>query len=140
MELKPLNRVKRMTSNVAVVLMLLCGISFAANAVSISTATGYVTVTSSNGDKKRLAEGDELNDGDVITTGGESSVTFTLEDGTLISLGALETYSFVASGAKDGNGIFASRSLSSSKNSLSTATSAGGTVGTTPPEGGSPSN
>ncbi|GAA6137332.1 hypothetical protein NBRC116583_10790 [Arenicella sp. 4NH20-0111] len=125
----------------SVILIFLIGLSANAIAVTIDSVAGYVTVTTSEGEVKRLNEGDKLNDGDVINTGNESSVSFTLADGTLVSLRSLESYSYQAGdNSTDDGSMVTSGSLNSKKSSLSTATSAGGTVGTTPSDGGSPSN
>lgn len=107
---------------------------------SIDNITGYATVTTANGDVKRLANGDTLNEGDVLNTGSESSASITLANGDVIKLGEKDTYTIA--GTSSEGGTFAQRSLSTKQPTLSTATSAGGGVAApvTPMPGGSPSN
>ena len=123
---------------IAALLLVTAGASLAAQAGTVGTVVGYVTVTNANGDTKRLKDGDTLEIGDVITTGDDSSATFVLANGETITLGASQTYTVAKS--SDGDSPFAGRPLSNKSPSLSTATSAGGSVETTPDAGGSPTN
>jgi hypothetical protein len=122
---------------IAALLLVFVG---AAQADSVGAITGYATVTSANGDTKRLKLGDTLEVGDVVNTGNESSITIVLANGTTITLGSLQTYTVVKGSDGGGDNGFAPSSLSSKSPTLSTATSAGGSVETTPDPGGSPTN
>ena len=67
---------------VAVLLLISATSAFAKdNTASIDNLTGYATVTDVNGDVKRLANGDTLNEGDVLNTGAGSAVSITLASG-----------------------------------------------------------
>jgi hypothetical protein len=162
--LKYKNTIKQLSGALLAALFLLNSGALLANEASAITAiTGYVTVTALNGDTKRLALGDKLKNGDVVNTGNESSVSITLANGEVVTLGGLARYT--VGGQNDaGGGAFANRSLSDKSPTLSTATSAGGgivqdnevppvtptppapvdppapTPPTTPPPGGSPSS
>ena len=124
---------------IAGLLLVTAGAALAAQAGSADAVVGYVTVTNTNGDVKRLNDGDTLEVGDVVTTGEDSSVSIVLANGETITLGASQSYTLVK-GSDGGDGGFAGRSLSSKSPSLSTATSAGGSVEITPDAGGSPTN
>lgn len=125
---------------IAVLLLITASSSFADEAGQADAVVGYVTVTNSDGEVKRLKDGDSLEYGDIINTGEESSVTIVLASGETITLSALQTYT-VAKGAGTGDdgSPYAERSLSTGSPTLSTATSAGGTS-VTPGDGGSPTN
>lgn len=129
---------------IALLLLVSTNSAFAQDAAaSINNVAGYATVTTANGDTKRLAEGDELMEGDILNTGANSSASITLANGEVIQLGELATYTVGAvAGTNNESGVFAQRSLSTKSPTLSTATSAGGGISapTTPTEGGSPSN
>jgi len=130
----------------ASLLSLGVGQVWADSAVIVASVSGYVTVTDSEGETKRLKDGDKVEAGSVINTGSGSGVIITLPDGKVVNLGELDSFA-VTPGAGDGSGgAFAQGSFSSKPGSptLSTATSAGGGVNngapTTPQPGGSPTN
>lgn len=129
----------------ATLLLMSTGAAFAESSVaSVSGLTGYATVTNADGEVKRVANGDELNEGDVLNTGADSAVSIVLANGETLTIGQLESYTVSESVAKNssaGDG-FAQRSLNTKSPSLSTATSAGGGISapTTPAPGGSPTN
>ena len=139
MYIKYENTLKRLSCTlIAALLLVTASSSFAEGAINVEAVVGYVTVTNADGEVKRLKSGDTVENGDIITTGEESSVSIILANGKTITLGASQTYT-VGKNSDDGNGAFAPRSLSTGSPTLSTATSAGGTS-TTPEDGGSPTN
>jgi len=124
----------------AAALILVTGLSFAQASVSIGIVTGYVTATSADGEVKRVKDGEELKEGDVINTGNESKVSIVLANGETITLGPLDSYTVGQIANKGSGGTFAPRSLTNKSPTLSTATSAGGGISdpnaapvTTPP-------
>lgn len=131
----------------AIVLLFLAQTSLAQDAGTISAVDGYVTVTSANGETKRVEAGDTVQNGDVVNTGNESAATIVLANGKTITLGSLDSYT-VNGGPANGEGdSVAPTSLNNTTPTLSTATSAGGSLitptddaPTTPTEGGSPTN
>lgn len=142
------NAIKYVSSALlAVILLMATGNLFAeGNGASVSDVSGYVTVTNKDGDVKRLKAGDSLKDGEVVNTGNDSGISILLASGETLTLGAQSSYTVggsVGSGDK-----FAHRSLGGNAPTLSTSTTAGGTIGgvdgvdapTTPGDGGSPTN
>jgi len=106
------------------------------NAV-VSSVSGYATITDSNGEVRRLKEGDTVDEGDKISTGNDSSLQLILSNGKVFTLGALENFTFSQAAASNlassGSGSAPanlsgknSKSLSRSSSSLSAAVSAGG--------------
>jgi len=100
---------------------------------TVSSVNGYATVTDSDGNVKRLKEGDSINIGDVINTGSTSSLEITLSDGQVISIGELASFTFsnaaIAASIADadlGSGSSGTASLGQGSSSLSAAVSAGG--------------
>jgi len=127
-------------SSLMAVLLIIGSVAVAAeNTAVVKAVSGYVTKTSDNGEKKRLAPEDHLIDGNIITTGENSSVLLLLANGQTITLGPLASYTVgqkvVGNGISGGVGAVSSAAASPT---LSTATSAGG--GITPDDGGSPIN
>lgn len=128
MYLKYKNTIKQLSGALLAALFLLnSGALLANEAGAITAITGYATVTASNGDTRRLALGDKLENGDVVDTGNESSVSITLANGEVVKLGGLASYTVGGQNNADG-GTFANRSLSKKSPTLSTATSAGGGI------------
>jgi len=127
----------------SLVLMLSAAVSHAATVESVS---GYVTVTSPDGEVKRLKSGDALEDGHVINTGNNSGIEIKLPSGESITLGSLASYTVGKEASTSSGGSFAQRSLGGKSPTLSTATSAGGGFSSTnqpsptPGSGGSPTN
>jgi len=100
------------------------------NAV-VSDVNGYVTVTDSEGNVRRLSKDDEISPGDIINTGNASSVNITLADGQVLVLGELRSYTYAPTltgpaSNLAGGGSNNGKSLSNSSSSLSTSVSAGG--------------
>lgn len=127
-------------ASVALLLVAASSTGFAANnIVSFTDLSGYVTVTTADGDVKRLKKGDTLNEGDVINTGDDSSVTVTLDSGEVVTLGGNDTFR-VPSPRQSAGSSFAQRSSGTKLPTLSSPTSAGGGASTTPGAGGSPTN
>ena len=106
---------------------------------SVDSVSGYVTATNKNGEVRRLNKGDTLQDGDVINTGNESSITITLSNGDKVVLGALKSYT-VISGNLNTGGLANSTLNGQAQASPLTGTTAGGVAPTTPDSGGSPIN
>ena len=128
MYLKYKNTIKQMSGALLAALFLLnSGALLANEAGAITAITGYATVTTSNGDTKRLALGDKLENGDVVNTGNESGVSITLANGEVVVLGGLASYTVGGQNDADG-GTVGNRSLSNKSPTLSTATSAGGGI------------
>jgi len=124
-QLKLQNTLKYISNALLAALLLIATSSaFAEDTNSIDAVSGYVTVTSSNGDVKRSKPGDTLKEGDIITTGADSSASIILADGSVVNISELSSYTI----GKDQGGKFAPRSLSTNSPTLSTATSAGGGV------------
>jgi len=116
-------------SLIAAFVLITTNIAIAADTNSTSAVSGYVTVTSIDGDTKRVSFGDKFNDGDVINTGSESSISIALANGEVITIGALSSYTIGKNTAINNKvGGFANRSLSTKSPTLSTATSAGGII------------
>lgn len=148
MHLQYKNTLKRLSCIlIATLLLVATGTSFAEEAGKIEAFTGFVTVTNSDGEVRRLKPEDTFEDGDIISTGEESSVTFVLANGETITLGASETYTIAQSSddSYGSEGKFAKRPLSSKSPILSAG--AGGDLSqgidapaTTPGVGGSPTN
>jgi len=128
---------------IATLLVLVSGIVFAEETAKISAISGYVTVTSSDGEVRRLKDGDTIKEGDVINTGEDSTVTITLANGEIVNLGSSVVYNF-GQASSETEGAFAKRSFTTGSPVLSTATSSGGGINdntpTTPGIGGSPTN
>ena len=148
MNLNPFNAVTRIvTSAIALLIITWSAYVYADQAATIDSLSGHVTVALTNGDVKLLKEGDTIESG-VLNTGSDSSISLTLSNGEVVTLGSLATYTLNASYDSTDKGLaFAQRSLSSGSPTLSTATSAGGAINqdtdvppTTPAPGGSPSN
>ncbi len=146
MESKPLKAVAHVLSSLVALLVITWSAHVsAAQAVTIGSVEGHVTVTMPNGEVKRLEAGDTVEAG-ILNTGNNSSASLTLANGEVINLGSLASYTIGGSNEVGNNGpSFGQRSLSAKSPTLSTATTAGGAIGqdnpsTTPGSGGSPSN
>ncbi len=114
------------------IFMLGMSASFLATAaITVGDISGYVTATNKDGEVKRLKSGDTLNEGDVVNTGNDSSVTILTDGGTVLaSLGALASYAINSELATSDK--FAPRTLNGKSPTLSTGTSAGGGIGNSP--------
>lgn len=121
---------------VLITCLILSGQAYADSktAATITSLSGYVTVTDADGNVRRLKEGDTLEVGHIINTGNDSTVSITLSNGDIITLNSLGNYTVPGHNDPGNNngGAFAQRTLSAGSLNLSTGTSAGGTSPTTP--------
>ena len=137
---------KRLISVCLVVIatLLATTVSHANQSGTVSSVSGYVTVTTPDGEVRRLKAGDKVNDGDVINTGDNSSAVIELDNGEKITLGAVQSYALGQPVAAGKGENFANRSLGGKSPTLSTSANAGGGTSegapTTPAPGGSPTN
>jgi len=107
---------------------------------TVTSVSGYVTVTDNNGKVLRLQEGDKVKEGNIINTGKDSSLTLLLQNRQIITLGALETLTLTpkisansgyisstgGSSGSDSSSSSTGSNLSKGSSSLSAAVSAGG--------------
>ena len=128
MNLQFIDIVKRTVSSLmAALLLITAGVVMAADSATVQSVSGYVTTLSDNGEKKRLKSGDQLDEGQTVYTGENSSALLLLSNGQTITLAPLSSYAIgekiVGNGISGGTGSVSSTPASPT---LSTATSAGG--------------